>query len=70
MNTSVFKMLQLLAVAFQLFLAGEDEVAGGDLLPAGLVGVGIVMALGIVDDQLLLPGRDGVWLMAESSAWV
>ena len=37
-------------------------MAGGDLVPAGPVGVGIMMALGIVDQQMLLLCRDGVGL--------
>ena len=55
-------MSKLFAVFFQLRLTCQDEVAGDDLMPAGLVRLAVVMAAGVVDDELLLPLRYGVGL--------
>src|SRR5699024_11303743 len=55
-------LLLLLLVRRQLLLAGQHEVAGAGLPPAGLVALAVVVVAGVVDQQLLLPLSDGVRL--------
>ena len=52
----------MLLIFFHFLVARKNVVSRDDFLPAGLVGFAVVMALGIVDQQLFLPLRDGVRL--------